>query len=423
MTRAVELQPQEVQFHYNLGKAFRDHNRMEEAAAEFRRTVQLHHAFAPAWNNLGNTLRDLDRLDEALACYETADQLRPNHPSTLRNMGLTHRDLLHIPEAIRCLDSALAHQECRMSHGMLLLLTGQFVRGWNDYEARFDIPAARAAPRRDYGARVWDGSDPRGRTILLHTEQGFGDAIQFARYAPPLAARGARVIVECRPELVGLFASLHGVEQILSTEDPLPRFDAHRSLMSMALLFGTTPHTVPAQVPYLHAHDAALRRWEKIIEPGGIRIGLAWAGAPSYGDDRNRSLTLQQLAPLAQAAPEGTRFYGLQKGPAAAQSLQPPPGMRLLDLREELTDFTDTAAAMQNLDLVISVDTAVGHLAGALGKPVWLMLPHVPDWRWMLHRSDTPWYPSMQLFRQPNRGDWNSVIEKIASDLAKFLPP
>lgn len=425
IARAVEIQPQAAQLQYNLGKALRDHKRMEEAAAAFRKAIELQPAFAPAYNNLGNTLRDLGRPEEALPVYQAALQMRPNHPPTLHNMGLSFRDLLRLPEAMRCFDTSLAfepgYHECRMSRAMVLLLAGHFPLGWNEYEARFDVPRANAN-RRDYGKPPWDGTDPEGRTLLLYAEQGFGDAIQFVRYAPLLAHRGAHVIVECRPELVGLFGSLHGIDQVISVDDEVPEIDAYRGLMSMPLIFGTTPDTVPAEVPYLRADRAKVRRWRKIIEPGGLRVGLVWAGAAGYGNDRNRSLTLDRLEPILAAAPEGARFYSLQKGPAAAQALEPPPGTRVLDLSAELDDFTDTAAAIDNLDLVISVDTAVGHLAGAMGKPVWLMIPHVPDWRWMLNRTDSPWYPSMKLFRQPASGVWDAVIQSVAADLPNFTP-
>ena len=422
LSRAVELQPQAAQFQYNLAKALRDQKRMEEAAVAFQRTVELQRAFAPAWNNLGNTLRDLGRLEEAIRCYQVDLQLRPNNPPTLHNMGIVYRELLMLPEAMRCFDTALAfdpaYHECRLSRAMQLLLEGQLLRGWNEYEARFDVP--RAGAKREYGKPPWDGTEPEGRTILLYCEQGFGDAIQFARYAPLLAERKATVILECQPELRELFGSLRGVEQIVCPGEEPPDFDVYRGIMSMPLIFATTLETVPNQVPYLRADRAKVRRWRKIIEPGGLRVGLVWAGAGGYGNDVNRSMTLERLGPLAQV--EGVRFYSLQKGSAAAQAQSPPEGMDVLDLSAELTDFGETAAAIENLDLVISVDTAVGHLAGALNKPVWLMIPIFPDWRWMLGRADSPWYPSLRLFRQPTRGDWNSVVQRVAEELRTFTP-
>jgi tetratricopeptide (TPR) repeat protein len=422
LSRAVEIHPQAAQFQYNLGKALRDQKRMEEAAVAFQRTVELQRSFSPAWNNLGNTLRDLGRLEEAVTCYQVDLQLRPNHPQTLHNMGIVYRELLRLPEATRCFDTALTfdpgYNECRLSRAMLLLLEGQLLRGWNEYESRFDVP--RAVVQRDYGKPPWDGSDPEGRTILLYCEQGFGDAIQFVRYAPLLAERNATVIVECQPELRELFGSLRGIDQIISPGDELPDFDVYRGMLSMPLIFQTSLENVPNQVPYLRADRAKVRRWRKIIEPGGVRVGLVWAGAGGYGNDVNRSMTLQRLAPLARV--EGARFYSLQKGAAADQAKSPPEGMDVLDLSAELNDFSDTAAAIENLDLLVSVDTSVGHLAGALNKPVWLMIPFFPDWRWMLGRADSPWYPTMRLFRQPARGDWSAVVERVAEELGTFTP-
>ncbi|HEY8749202.1 MAG TPA: tetratricopeptide repeat-containing glycosyltransferase family protein [Tepidisphaeraceae bacterium] len=422
LSRAVELQPQAAQMQYNLGKALRDQKRMEEAAIAFGRTVELQRSFSPAWNNLGNTLRDLGRLEEAVTCYQTDLELRPNNPHTLHNMGITYRELLRLAEAMRCFDTALTfepgYNECRLSRAMLLLLEGQLLRGWNEYESRFDVPRTKA--RREYTQPAWDGSDPEGRTILLYSEQGFGDAIQFVRYAPLLAQRNVTVIIECQPELRELFASLRGVEQVICPGDELPDFDAYRGMLSMPLTFGTTLETIPAEGPYLRADRAKVRRWRKIIEPGGLRVGLVWAGAAGYGNDRNRSLTLERISRFAQTP--DIRFYGLQKGDAAKQALNPPEGMSVLDLSDELHDFSDTAAAIENLDLVISVDTAVGHLAGALGKSVWLMIPYFPDWRWMLGRVDSPWYPTMRLFRQGARGDWDGVIDRVAEELKTFAP-
>lgn len=422
--RAVELQPGSSHLHYNYGKALRDQKQNQAAAEQFRKATEAQPDFAAAWNNLANTLRDLGDLDEAYAAGQRAIALRPGNPQSLHNLGVICRDLLKLDEAMRLFDTALAYDpafhECRLSRAMLLLLRGQYTLGWNEYEARFDVP--RTMARKEYGKPVWDGQDPEGRTVLLYCEQGFGDAIQFARYAPILAERGATVILECRKELVKLFGSLRGVHQIVTPDEELPDFDAYRGILSMPMFSATTVETIPADIPYLRADRTQAKRWKRIIDPGsGLRIGLVWAGAAGYGNDHNRSIALEQLAPLAVSVPEA-RFYSLQKGDAARQALAKPAGMKVIDLSAELNDFSDTAAAIENLDLVISVDTAVAHLAGALGKPTWLMLPFSPDWRWLLEREDTPWYPSMRLFRQPALRDWPGVIGKIAEALPGFSP-
>jgi Flp pilus assembly protein TadD len=424
LIRAVELQPTSSHLHYNYGKALRDHKQNEGAAAEFRKAIELQPDFPPAWNNLANTLRDLGNLEEAYAAGQRALALRPTNIQSLHNLGVICRDLLKLDEAMRLFDTALAYDpafhECRLSRAMLLLLRGQYVLGWNEYEARFDVP--RTMARKEYGKPVWDGQDPEGRTILLYCEQGFGDAIQFARYVPILAERGASVILECRKELAKLFASLRGASQIVTPDEELPDFDVYRGLMSMPMFSGTTVETVPAEVPYLRADRSQVKRWKRIIEPGaGVRVGLVWAGAAGYGNDQNRSIRLEQLAPLAQKAPDA-RFYSLQTGDAARQVRDKPGGMKVIDLSAELNDFSDTAAAIENLDLVISVDTAVAHLAGALGKVTWTLLPFSPDWRWMLEREDTPWYPTMRLFRQPLLKDWGTVVDRVADELRTFSP-
>jgi len=419
LVRAVELMPHSSQTHYNLGKMLRDQKRHEEAAEQFQQSLTLQPGFPPALNNLANTLRDLGRSDEAIPLYKQSLAARPNHAITLHNLGLAYRDLQMPDDAMRCFDTALAydsaHHECRMSRAMLLIQQGHLLPGWREYESRFDVP--RAKPRRDFGP-AWDGQNPEGQTLLLYAEQGFGDAIQFSRYATLLAEQHATVIVHCQPELRELFQSLRGVDQILSDDDELPKFDASRGMMSMPLVFGTTLETVPNEMPYLRADQAKVRRWRRIIEPGGIRVGLAWAGAAGYGNDRQRSLTLEQLSPILRTP--DMQFFSLQKGDATGQIAQLPEALRPLDLSAELNTFADTAAAIENLDLVISVDTAVAHLAGALDKPAWTMIPFAPDWRWMNDREDTPWYPTMRLFRQRERGKWGDVIGRIAEVLKTF---
>jgi hypothetical protein len=300
------------------------------------------------------------------------------------------------------------------------LLLGDYPNGWRGYETRWRIP--ESFPPRDFRQPVWDGSDISGKTVLLHAEQGFGDTIQFCRYAPLVAERGATVIVECQPPLAALLQTLAGVKQVVPRGEPLPDFDLQCPLLGLPLRFGTTVETTPARVPYLHADEQRVARWrEKIGQGDGLRVGIAWAGAAGYGNDQRRSLTLSSFAPLAQI--EGIRWYSLQKGDAAKQAEHPRQGMHLFDFTSDLNDFADTAALIANLDLLICVDTAVAHLGGALGKPVWTMLPFCPDWRWMLGREDSPWYPTMRLFRQPTRGDWLSVMQRIRGELQNHSSP
>jgi hypothetical protein len=258
-----------------------------------------------------------------------------------------------------------------------------------------------------------------GRSLLLHTEQGLGDAVQFIRYLPLAAQRGARIIIECQAELQRLFQTMSGNYQTVVRGQPLPAFDLHCPLLSLPWVFGTNLASIPNDVPYLHADAEDAGRWQDRL--GGhcalLKVGLAWAGKPTHQNDRNRSMKLARLAPLGQLP--GVHFFSLQKGTAAAEAKAPPAGMELVDWTEELKDFADTAALIANLDLVIAVDTAVVHLAGAMGKPVWTLLPFASDWRWLLDRADSPWYPTMRLFRQATPGDWDGVIRRVAAELSR----
>lgn len=422
LSRWAALQPQSFEAHYNFGRALRDLRQHEHAAAEFRAAVRLNPAFAPAWNNLGNTLRDLAALDEAMECYDKALELRPNHAPTYHNLALLFQDRLQTTDAMRAFDKAIElksdYAEALAGRAMLQLLLGDYENGWRGYEARWAVP--QALPPRGFSQPFWDGSDLKGKTVLLHAEQGFGDTIQFCRYAPLVAQRGAEPIVECQPELRTLLGALPGVRQVMARGEPLPPFDLHCPLLGLPLRFGTTVVTIPASVPYLSADGGRIAQWrEKLAVERAFRIGIVWSGAAGYGNDRRRSLHLSMLASLARI--ESVQWYSLQKGDAARQAEHAPHGMRLIDLTADLHDFADTAALITHLDLVICVDTAVAHLAGAMGKAVWTLLPLSPDWRWMLGREESPWYPTMRLYRQPAWGDWASVIEQVAGDLCRHI--
>jgi hypothetical protein len=267
--------------------------------------------------------------------------------------------------------------------------------------------------QRNFSQPRWDGSDLKGRTILLYTEQGLGTNIQFIRYATLVAQRGGRVVVQCPPTLARLFATVAGVSEVIvgGSDTTLPPFDTHAPLASLPHLLGTTLETIPNSVPYVKADPPAVKVWRKRIdsEGDGLKVGLVWAG--NQKPDPARTCPLAEFAPLAQL--EGVRFYSLQKGPFAADAAQPPAGMHLTDLSPDLNDFADTAAASEALDLVIAVDTSVAHLTGALARPVCTLLPYLADWRWLIDRSDTPWYPTVQLLRQEGPGEWPEIIERL----------
>ena len=331
----------------------------------------------------------MDRLDEAIAVFRQAIALNPNLPGAHNNLA------------------------------MALLARGDFQQGWEEYEWRLkceDFPSHL----RNLTQPQWDGGPLETRTLLLHTEQGFGDAIQYIRYLPLVAQRGGRIIIGCQAELQRLFRTIPGSCQIVTPGQPLPAFDLHCPLLSLPRVFGTTLDNIPKTVPYLSPEPALVDAWNRTLGAAGgrLRVGLAWAGNPRFKADRTRSLNLQQLAPLAAA--RGVKFYSLQKGPAGEQAKHPPAGLEWVDLGPEVKDFADTAAVMSLMDLIITTDTSVPHLAGALGRPVWVMLQFVPHFCWLLDREDSPWYPTMRLFRQDSRGDWESVITRVAEALSQM---
>jgi hypothetical protein len=370
--------------------------------------------------SLGSALRRLRRFEEAADACRKAIELNPTSPMERYNLGVVYLDQCRIAEAIACLREAVELKPTEpLPHwglALALLVDGQFAEGWKEYEWRWECTELFPA-RPKFSQPTWDGSDLSGKTILLHSEQGFGDAIQFARYATLLARQEARVILQCSPMMRRLFATIPGVHAIHCEPEPLPRFDVHCSLLSLPRTLGTTLETIPAQIPYLSANPDLAAAWKQRLAAiaGKRKVGIAWAGNPDHQRDQDRSCGLAALAPLASHA--DVALISLQKGPAASQTAAPPPGMILHDFTPELETFADTAALIANLDLVITVDTSIAHLAGAMGKPVWTLLAFAPDWRWLLNRTDSPWYPTMRLFRQPSPGDWGSVVAAVCEQL------
>ena len=417
--RALSLDPYHARTHYNLGVSLRNQGRFDAALGHFRAAIGAQPNLAAAHNQIGSTLRDMDRPGEAIPAYQRAIQLEPRKAAYHNNLALACQDLLRMGDALAGFDRALAvdprYTKGRAFRALALLLTGDFARGLPDYEYRLQVGDL---PPRKVDRPAWNGSDPAGKTILLHAEQGLGDTIHFARYAPLLAKRGARVVVECQPPLERLLRSLDGAADVVAKGNQLPPFDLHRPLPSLAHLFGTRLDTIPSEVPYLQAPPEEVERFRGRLAPfeGSFKVGIVWAGAAGHRNDRNRSVPLAMFAPLS--AEPGVKLFSLQKGPPAEQ-LAGPSAPPVEDLGPELNDFADTAAAMHHLDLVISVDTSAAHLAGALGRPVCTLLPFSPDWRWLLDRSDSPWYPTMRLFRQPAIGAWASVFEEVTVELSR----
>jgi tetratricopeptide (TPR) repeat protein len=415
-SRAIRMNGNDAGFHNGYGVTLIELRQVEAAIAEFRSAVRLNGGNAQAHNNLSGALREVGRLDEALAEVERAIELEPGMFAAYNHLGLALHDQGKYRESIEAYLNAISlMQNYAKAHANLsqaYLVMGDYPRGWVEYEWRLGVPSIVAT--RKFDRPRWDGSSPAGKTIFVHPEQGFGDMIQFVRFIPELIARGAKVILESPAELARLFRDFG---EVLSPGQVISAHDVHCPLMSLAGIFEVTAESIPEPIPYLKAEPPAVEEWGRRFDPNDrrLRVGLVWGGRGTHSNDRNRSMRLAQFAALASV--KGAAFYSLQKGTPAAEAASPPPGMQLIDWTAELGDFADTAALVQNLDLVIAVDTAMVHLAGAMGKAVWVLVPFVPDWRWMLERGDSPWYPTMRLFRQKSIGEWGEVMGRVAGEL------
>jgi tetratricopeptide (TPR) repeat protein len=402
----------------NLSDLLRLQGRPEEAEACCREALRLKPDNVPAQLTLGNALRESGRFQEAEACYRAALDHNPDWPQALNNLGTVLFDLGRPDEAIQSLRTAASkkpdYPDAHFNLGVALLLAGQFDEGWREYEWRWKQDRKKSQ-LRGFRQPLWDGGDIGDRVLLLHAEQGLGDTLQFCRFVPAIAA-GRRVILEVQRPLVPLLAGLPGIETIVAHGDPLPPFDLHCPLLSLPRVLGTTLETIPQLASYLRADPQRAAAWrQRVRQLNGLRVGLAWAGNQTMSGDQRRSIPLEQFSELADLP--GVSFVSLQKGAAASQS--PPPGLSLHEWTEDLHDFGETAALIEALDLVISVDTAVAHLAGALGRPVWLLNRFDRCWRWLLNRDDSPWYPTLRQFRQPQPGDWSSVLKGVRTELEK----
>jgi len=398
----------------------------ERALILLRRAIQLRPGNAAWYAHLGSLCRATHRMEEALAAGQESIRLDSGNPEHLVNLSLIFADVDDRERAIACLLRALGlkhdHADGHLAIGQILLAMGQFEPGWIEYEWR-NLTEAGKATMPSMTSAPWNGMHiPTGR-LLLVGDQGYGDTIQFARYIPMAAERCQELILGCSAEMGPLLANLPGVSQYCHRWDDVPGHAAHCRLSSLPYLFHTRLDTIPSRIPYLSTNPVRVTHWRARLDatlPRGVkRIGLAWAGRPTHPNDRRRSLGLAQLAHLAEAGPAA--FVSLQK-PMPARDLeiiQRFPGM--MDFSEELADFGETAALIENLDLIITVDTAIGHLAGALGKPAWILIPKAADWRWMLDRDDSPWYPSIRLFRQQRSGDWDVPLDRLRSALRDEL--
>jgi tetratricopeptide (TPR) repeat protein len=421
--RALAIAPNNVDALTNRGVALHDLGRYGEALASHERALAVQPDHVVALSNRGLSLHKLARLDEALASYDRALAKQPDYIDALVNRGVTLHDLRRFDEALASYDRAVAlrpdHADAHFFGSLSRLLTGDFGRGWIEYEWRRK-GASTGPSSRDFPQPLWlGGPEIAGKTILLYSEQGFGDTIQFCRYVPLVAGRGARVVLEVEEPLREVLIDLAGATRVIAKGNLLPDFDLQCSLLSLPLVFGMQLETIPSAVSYLRAPDRALLKWgARLPSKRRPRIGLAWAGNAKHIRDRERSIDPGKLLPLLDV---DATFVSLQKEVRTADMETLKRGSNIIHFGNELDGFSDTAALISHLDLVISVDTAVAHLAGALGKPVWILLTHVPDWRWLLDRDDSPWYPTARLFRQSKTREWNSVITRVRDALLEFI--
>lgn len=424
--QALALRPDYPEAIMNLANALGGCGRVAEAVQMCKRALSLRPDYPEALVNLGSFLRLQNELEESVACLRRAVELQPNCPEAINNLAMLLNDLGQLPEAISLMERAVSlrsdHGGFHRNLGMCLLTAGRFEEGWRECEWRWRCPdLAPAGP--PFSQPPWRGEAAEDRVLFLYAEQGFGDTLQFCRYVPLAAARGLRITLMVQPPLMRLMKSLAGVERLLGMDQPVPPFDFQCPLLSLPLAFDTKLANIPADVPYLHPEREAVLAWKDrlpAVPPGALRVGLVWTGnvrwdSSAFGlADRNRSLAPEMLAPLWGI--HGVQFYSLQKdGPSA------PAEWHLIDFMDECRDFSDTAALVANLDLVVSVDTAVAHLAGAIGKPVWVLARFDCCWRWLRDREDSPWYPTVRLFRQPRPGDWESVISCVRTELEEHL--
>ncbi|TIH16559.1 glycosyltransferase family 41 protein [Marinifilum sp. JC120] len=403
----------------NLGVALRAQDKFKAAEACYRRSIAVKPDNSGTWSNLGNVLRRQGRLKESVACHRRAIELDRKFIDAYYNLGLVLQDIGKLDEAIRffnhCLKFKPDDDRINWDKSLALLAKGDFINGFELYEYRWK---REELVNRHFRQPLWDGSPLNGKRIFVYAEQGFGDTLNFCRYIPLVAEAGGKVFFECQPELVSLLEGMDGIEEIFSDGGTLPEFDVQTPLISLPRILKHDMQSIPRECPYLKP-PAQAGFPVHVPEGTKFKIGIVWAGKPTHKNDHNRSVSLENFLPFAGLP--GVTLYSLQKGPETKQRDEFGCGMLVRDLGNGCEDFADTAKVMGQLDLIITVDTSVAHLAGALNVPVWVAIPYNPDWRWMRKRKDSPWYPSMTLFRQKKAGDWNSVFSGMLAALKQKL--
>jgi tetratricopeptide (TPR) repeat protein len=411
----------------NMGNILRQQGKTDEALAAFRKALDLRPDYVEASINLSTVLRDLGRLEEALASCELALKHKPDSAGARINLGATLQDMSRHAEAVDMFTQSLelrpSSVDAKWNKALSLLALGRYAEGWALHEIGIGILHMRG--ENPSPERRWQGEDITGKNLLLWCEQGFGDTLQFIRYAELCKQRGARIILSCPPALRPLLKNCPFIDELPDSITE-KSFDVHAPLMSLPYIFGTLVETIPAKIPYLFVSDATRNRWEdKVPQTPGLKVGLVWAGNPrenqinAHMADRRRSVTLDALQPLL--AVPGVQFYNLQMGAAAAQMDALGARDRFIDLMGDVKNFEDTGAIVEKLDLVISVDTSVVHLAGGMGKPIWVLSRYDACWRWLQNHADSPWYPTARIFGQEKPGDWSGVIERVTAALKEKI--
>ncbi|HOW64078.1 MAG TPA: tetratricopeptide repeat-containing glycosyltransferase family protein [Candidatus Paceibacterota bacterium] len=420
--RALILDPGHVEAHYDWGCLLSRDERFEAAIPHFEAVLLLRDDFPQVRFNLGNALRKTGKLRQAEECYRNLAHREPRNANAQGNLGIVLRDQGRIDEALvhwkHAVGLAPENPEAHWNLAYGLLAKGEYARGWKEFEWRLKTEGNGLRQRLLTQPR-WTGEADSSLTLLVHTEQGAGDSIQFARYIPLAAQRVKRLMLGCPRELSRLFDSLEGVHCLVVEGDPLPHFDCHVPLLSLPGVFETTLSSIPWPGCYLKPSGSHTNMRLPRLSRSLLRVGIVWSGNSRHANDRNRSTHLRDWLPLLSLP--GTTFYSLQVGPQTSEMARLASETKMIPLHPWIGDFADTAHWIEQLDLVISVDTAVAHLAGAMNKRTWVMLPFSPDWRWLLDRQDSPWYPSLRLFRQPSLGDWTSVLTDIRGELERLI--
>src|SRR3974390_2694927 len=419
--RALKVRPDVADPLSNRGVTLHELKRFEEALASYDRALKVRPDVADPLSNRGVTLHELKRFEEALASYDRALKVRPDYAEALSSRGVTLRELNRFEEALTSYDSALKVRpdfaDALYNRGLIRLLVGQYKDGWADHEWRWETTFF-PSKRPKINVPIWQGEDLSGRHLLVFSEQGFGDMIQFAIYLPLLVERKCKVTFFAPAQLKRLFKLSFQSIEIVSELEGIHGIDFQVALMSLPHRFNTEPLSIPNKVPYLKIEPHLETRWKDRIGTQSFKIGIAWSGNPTHKNDHNRSINLSLFLPLLDAQ---ATFVSLKTDIRPNDAALLKEQKNILNFGEELKDFSDTAAIISNLDLVISVDTSVAHLAGALGKPIWVLLPFVPDWRWLLDREDSPWYPTARLFRQNGTRVWDTVIARVSTALHDFV--